>query len=75
MNTLNDFMALIYDELGLPLTADDATVSLSELPGWDSVHALALLTALERETGRVISVPDALEAPDLQHIYALAVGE
>ena len=75
MNTLNDFMALIYEELGLSLTANDTTINLSLLPGWDSVHALQLLTALERKTGRRISMPDALEAPDLQHIYALAVGQ
>jgi acyl carrier protein len=73
--TLDDFMALIHDELGLRLTVQDATVSFDELPGWDSVLALQLLAALERVVGRRISMPDALEARNLRHIYELAVAQ
>lgn len=40
----------------------------------DSVHLLRLLTVLERETGRQISLPEMLEAQSLQHIFDLTVA-
>jgi len=74
MKTIDDFVTIIRDELGLALTTEDVGRSLDEVPGWDSVHLLSLLTVLERTTGRQISMPDVLEAPSLEHIYGLAVG-
>ncbi|MGW0604775.1 acyl carrier protein [Streptomyces sp. NPDC002640] len=74
MHTIDDFVALLRDELGLPLGVDDIGRSFDQVEGWDSVHLLTLLTALERATGRRISLPDALEAPSLEHLYAVAVG-
>jgi acyl carrier protein len=71
---IDDFVALVRDELGLPVTAADAGRSFDELPGWDSVHLLWLLTTLERETGRQLSLPDVLEAGSLAQIHALAVA-
>ena len=74
MNTIDDFVALVRDELGLPVTHEDVGRELDQVPGWDSVHLLSLLTLLERATGRAISLPEVLEAPSLNHIYCLAVG-
>ncbi|HEX2312225.1 MAG TPA: acyl carrier protein [Thermomonospora sp.] len=74
MNTVEDFVALVRDELGLPVTVETIGLGFDQLDGWDSVHLLALLTALERETGRRISLPDVLEAPSLEHVYGLAVA-
>ncbi|MDL4815431.1 acyl carrier protein [Actinomadura opuntiae] len=71
---IDDFVALVRDELGLPVTAADAGRSFDELPGWDSVHLLWLLTTLERETGRPLSLPDVLEAGSLAQLHALAVA-
>ncbi|MFI5916055.1 acyl carrier protein [Dactylosporangium sp. NPDC051541] len=71
MNAIEDFLELVRDELGLPVTAENAGQRLDELPGWDSVHLLWLLTALERSTGRSVSLPDVLQAGSLADIYAL----
>ena len=73
MNSLDDFIALVQDELGLPVTAQDADRSFDQLSGWDSVYLLALLAALERRTGRSISLPDVLEASSLEDLYVVAV--
>ncbi|WP_033287159.1 acyl carrier protein [Streptomyces sp. NRRL F-525] len=69
MNTIDDFIAILRDELGLPVTSDDAARRLDEVPGWDSVHLVWLLTVLEQRTGRSISLPDVLEAPSIGGIY------
>lgn len=74
MNTLDDFVELVRDELGLAVTTETVGQTFDQLEGWDSVQLLALLTALERETGRRISLPDVLEAPSLEHVYTLAVA-
>lgn len=71
MKDLDDFVALVRDELGLPVTREDTERSLDALDGWDSVYLLRLLTLLEQETGRSVSLPDVLEAPTLGHIYKL----
>jgi len=70
MTTLDDFLEFVSDRLGVTVTAADAARGLDEISGWDSMHLLWLLTALERETGRAISVPDVLTATSLEQIYA-----
>ncbi|PRY34874.1 acyl carrier protein [Umezawaea tangerina] len=72
MNTIDEFVALLHDEVGLPVSADDVETGLDQVPGWDSVHLLTLMMALERRTGRTIPMPELLEAPSLGHIYRLA---
>jgi acyl carrier protein len=74
VNSTASFIALINDELGMSLTADDLDRDLHDLPGWDSVHLLWLVTVIEQETGRRISVVDLLEAPNLAFVYGLASG-
>ena len=74
MNTIDDFVCLVRDEVGLLVSVDDVRVGLDEIPGWDSMHLLYLLTALERTTGRRISMPDMLSASSLAQIYELAGG-
>ncbi|MEU4526389.1 acyl carrier protein [Amycolatopsis sp. NPDC024027] len=73
MNTLDDFLALVETELGLSVSPEGATRSFDELPGWDSVHLLSLVGAVERTTGRSISLSRVLEAANLEEIYTLAV--
>jgi acyl carrier protein len=73
MNDVNDLIGLVREQLGLPLTAEDADRGLDEIPGWDSVHVLWLITVLERDTGSRISLPELLEATSLQSIFDLAV--
>jgi acyl carrier protein len=74
MDSIEDFVALVRDELGLSLTPSEASQNFDDLPGWDSLHLLVLATALERTTGRRLSLPDVLEADSLASLYALAVG-
>ncbi|MFJ9697876.1 acyl carrier protein [Kitasatospora sp. NPDC101183] len=72
MNSVDDLITLIQDELGLPIDTGDAESSFDDVPGWDSVHLLWLLTALERETGRSVPLAALLEAPSLRAVYDLA---
>jgi acyl carrier protein len=73
-HTVQDFLDLVTDELGLPLADGDLDRPLDEVAGWDSLHLLALCRALERATGKPISLPAVLQAPNLAGIHAVAVG-
>ena len=72
MKTVDDFVELLSDEIGLAVTVHDLDSSFDQVPGWDSVHLLTLMMLLERRTGRPVSLPAMLEAPSLGHIYQLA---
>lgn len=72
MNTVDEFLVLLRDDLGLPVTADDLDRPFDELPGWDSVHVLTLLSALERRLGHAVPFADALAAANLGDMYRLA---
>lgn len=74
MRTVEDYLALLTDELALPVTAEDLGRPLDAVAAWDSVHLLTLCTVLERETGRPLSLADVLEAPSLEAVYRLAVA-
>jgi acyl carrier protein len=73
--SIGEFVALVQDEIGLPVTEADVDRALDQVTGWDSVHLLTLLTTLERVTGRSISLPDVLSAPSLGGIHAVVVGD
>ena len=74
MTSVDDFLAIVRDEIGVPITDEDFERALDDVPGWDSVHLLSLLVALERSTGRRLSLPGLLEAPSLRGIYTLAAA-
>lgn len=74
MNGIGEFAAFIRNELGLPLTEKDLSTSFDHLPGWDSLHLLWLLTAMERNLGRSLPFQQVLEASNLGEIYDLAVS-
>ncbi|MEN3362551.1 MAG: hypothetical protein V7637_6533 [Mycobacteriales bacterium] len=74
MDSIDDFVTLVREEIGLPVDPADLDRHFDEIPGWDSVHLLRLLTALEKKTGRRISLPAVLEASSLESIYTLAAG-
>jgi acyl carrier protein len=71
MTDLEDFAALVRDEIGIPVTVHDLDRGFDELKGWDSVHLLSLVTALERASGRAVGLPEVLEAASLRGIYEL----
>jgi acyl carrier protein len=74
MTTLDSFVDLVRDQLGLAVTIDNVGADWDQLTGWDSVHLLALLTVLERETGKPLSLPDVLATNSLADVYLLAVA-
>lgn len=74
MNSIEDFLEILHDELGLVVTPESINRSMDDVPGWDSVHLLQLLTVLERETGRSVSFPQMLEAQSLRQIFELAAA-
>lgn len=73
MNDIDDFLALLRDDLGLDVTRADLDTKFDAVPGWDSVHLLQLLQLLERDLSRNLSLPEMLEAPNLARVYELAV--
>jgi len=73
--TIDDFISVLRDDMGLRVTEQDAGQRLDQVEGWDSVHLLSLLTLLESRTGRSLSLADVLDAESLQEIYTLAVRE
>jgi acyl carrier protein len=74
VNTVDEFISLVTDEVGLPITAEHLDTDFDDVPGWDSVHLLTLMMALERSTGRAIPMPALLESPTLGDVYRLAVA-
>jgi acyl carrier protein len=74
VNSIEDFVILVRDQLGLPVTAASVDEQLDRIPGWDSLQLLWLASALERSTGRPVSLPDLLEADSLGEIYQMAVA-
>ena len=77
MPTVTDpirFLALIEDELGLDLPPDALGTDLDDLPEWDSFHLLRLVTALERELDRPLSISSVLHARSLGEIHAVVTA-
>jgi len=69
MKSIDDLIGLVRDEIGLPVTSGDATRDFDQLSGWDSVYLLHLAMLLERETGRPVSLPELLDARNLDAVY------
>ncbi len=74
MISFEEFVDIIRVELGLPLNTADAELDLDQVPGWDSVYLLTLLTVLEKRTGAPVSLPDVLAATSLREIYIVVTA-
>jgi len=70
MLTIIDFLDLLADELGVDPAAADLDRPLQEVPGWDSVLLLKLLTVLERTTHQRQSLPALLQARTVRQLHA-----
>jgi acyl carrier protein len=75
VNSIDDFADLLRSQLGLAVTPEQISGDFDQVPGWDSVQLLALLTVLERATGRRISLPDVLEAGSLHDVFSVAMAQ
>ncbi|MEU7635848.1 MULTISPECIES: phosphopantetheine-binding protein [unclassified Streptomyces] len=73
MRTVLDLIELANDELGLHLRPEDAGTAFDDLPEWDSVHLLRLVTALEDALGGPVPVAEVLGAASLTALFDLAV--
>ncbi|MGI5439316.1 acyl carrier protein [Streptomyces shenzhenensis] len=71
--TLDDYVRLVNDEIGMPLAPAQVAADFDELPDWDSLYLLKLVTVLEAAIGRKVPVGRVLEARSLKEIYELAV--
>ncbi|GGT22201.1 acyl carrier protein [Streptomyces chromofuscus] len=71
--TLDDYVRLVTEEIGMPLAPGQVAADFDELPEWDSLHLLRLVTALEPAIGRRVPVGEVLQARSLKEIYDLAV--
>ncbi|MEV8336339.1 acyl carrier protein [Streptomyces niveus] len=72
--TLDDYVRLVNDEIGMPLATEQVAADFDELPEWDSLYLLKLVTALEPAIGRKVPVGKVLVARSLKEIYELAVS-
>lgn len=63
-----EFHELVVDETSLAIEVDDLSTPLDELPGWDSVYMLKLITAIEQRTGTTVSVSALLDARSLDDV-------
>ncbi|MEW2620561.1 acyl carrier protein [Streptomyces sp. NPDC048106] len=71
--TPDDYVRLVTEELGMPLAPEQVDADFDELPDWDSLYLLKLVTSLEAAIGRRVPVGKVLEARSLREIYELAV--
>ncbi|GAA2139616.1 acyl carrier protein [Kitasatospora kazusensis] len=70
--TTEEFVQLVNDDIGVQVGASELEADFDALPGWDSLHLLKLVTALEKSTGRKVPVGRLLEARSLGEIHRLA---
>lgn len=70
-----EFLQLVRDELSLPVTSTgDLDADLDAVAGWDSIHVLRLVTAMERRTGHRVPVGALLIERTLRGIYRRATA-
>ncbi|WP_030692731.1 hypothetical protein [Streptomyces globisporus] len=70
-SSLDDFLLLLHDEFSIDLRERGAGTDLADVPEWDSVLLLQLLTLLEERTGRRLPIRPLLEARTFGQIHAL----
>jgi acyl carrier protein len=75
MNSIEDFVAILQDDLGLSIGIEDVGKDLDQIADWDSVHLLQLMSVLERETGHTVALPDLLHASSLAEMYTFTVHD
>jgi len=74
VTSIEDFIELIDEELGLVVTAEQVEEAFDQIPEWDSVKLLWLATALEKAIGQPVRFADLLEATSLGDVFRLAVA-
>ena len=67
--TEDSFLALVRDELALPLAEDDLESDFDRIVAWDSLQTLRLVAAVEKKTGRRVPVGRVLAQQSLRGIF------
>lgn len=75
MNSLEDFVTILQEEIGLGIKMEDVGKDLDQIPEWDSAHLLQLMSILEGEMGCPVALPDLLKASSLAEMYELAMRD
>ena len=68
------FVELVRAESGLDITQSGLSTPFDGIAGWYSLYLLKVITAVEGETGRPVSVVRAMESTSLQDIYQVATA-
>jgi acyl carrier protein len=71
----DQFLSVLRDDLGLPVTEGDLNASLDNVAGWDSLQLLSLLILLERRLGWSVPFAEALTASTLDEIRGLVAAK
>ncbi|MFG2648278.1 acyl carrier protein [Streptomyces sp. NPDC048436] len=71
--TPDDYLGILRDLVGFPVTPEELGTPFDQLNGWDSVHLLKLVTVIERETQVRLPVTRVLEARSLNEVFGMAV--
>lgn len=72
--TRERFVELVRTESGLEITDFGLSTPFDGVAGWDSLYLLKVITAVESETGRPMSVVRAMESTCLDDIYQVATA-
>jgi len=64
-------VVLISEVLGIEVSLLSSDSGLGVTPGWDSLAHLEILTKLEAETGKKVSVEDSIFAESLEDLCDL----
>jgi acyl carrier protein len=72
--TETEFVDVVRAESGLSLSTDDLRTRFDDLPGWDSVQLLKVLSALETERGITLPIARLLEARCLGDLHDAVVA-
>ncbi|MFG2041308.1 acyl carrier protein [Dactylosporangium sp. NPDC048998] len=73
--TIEEFVALLHDEIGMPVAAEHLVRDLDSVPGWDSMNMVWLVAAMEARTGVRVALPEVLQAGTLRAVHVLYTGD
>jgi acyl carrier protein len=69
MISKEEFLAILDEELGFAISAEDLKADVGNLAGWDSVMLLRVLLVFEKKLNRRISLPRLLEARTMAAVF------
>jgi acyl carrier protein len=71
MNTFDDFIELLCDELSMDKTEIQPNFLFRELRNWSSLNALLIISRIHEVSGKLISPAELATAKTVQDFYTL----